>query len=76
MGLWTRLAAATKLSECPASGPEAVTYRWEETKGGDESLYVEGKGGCVTLSDIYRDAPDTPLVPMTTEGDEVDAETG
>lgn len=66
-----KLASATRLTECPKDGPEA-TYRW--VNDGDY-LYVEG-GGCVTLSDIYQNLENAPLVPMTQGGDDVDTETG
>lgn len=67
-----RLASATKFLECPADSP-AVTYEWVSS---GEYLYVTGEGGCVTLSDIYRDADDAPLIPMDAEGEEVETETG
>ena len=37
---------------------------------------MEGEGSCVTLSDIFQNADDAPLVPMTAAGDEVTEETG
>lgn len=67
----TKLVSATKLTECPENGLEA-TYRWVRE---GEYLYVEG-GGCVTLSDIYQNLEDAPLVPMTQDGDEIETETG
>lgn len=63
---------AVKISECPADAPDP-TYRWVNS---GTQLYVEGTGACVTLSDIYNNFEDAPLVPMTEIGDEVDEETG
>lgn len=65
-------ATSVRLTECPADAP-AATYRW--VNSGDY-LYVEGEGSCVTLSDIFQNADDAPLVPMTAAGDEVTEETG
>lgn len=65
-------ASSIRMTECPADGP-AATYRWVNS---GEYLYVEGAGSCVTLSDIYQNADDPPLVPMTAAGEEVTTETG
>lgn len=65
-------ATSIRMTECPADAP-AATYRWVNS---GEYLYVEGAGSCVTLSDIFQNAEDAPLVPMTAAGDEVAEETG
>lgn len=64
-----------RMTECPAGGPQP-TYRWVTNNRDKLELWVEGAGSCVTLSDIYRDFDEAPLVPMTTAGDEVEEETG
>lgn len=66
------LGGSIRLTECPAGAPEA-TYRWVNS---GSYLYVKGAGSCVTLSDIYQNATNAPLVPMNAAGDEVVAETG
>lgn len=65
------VAGRPYLTECPADGP-AASYRWVND---GEQLYVED-GGCVTLPDIYRDVEDSPLVPVTADGEESAEETG
>lgn len=68
----TCVLGSTRLTECPAGSQEA-TYSWDGSEG---YLYVEGAGSCVTLSDIYKNAPDTPLVPVDEAGEEAATETG
>lgn len=69
----TTSTVAQKYTECPADSP-SVEYTWDDD---GEHLYVSGEGGCVTLSDIYSQAEDSPLVPVNgTNDEEADEETG
>lgn len=66
------MGGSIRLTECPSDASD-VTYSWNND---GDSLYVEGDGSCVTLSDIYNGADNAPLVPMNATGEEVDVETG